>query len=129
MSIGRIALILSIVGFAAFGVPALLWPAEVVSFVGIELPTPAARSDVRAVYGGMQLGLAAFLAYCAAKPERTALGLAATTTCIVGLATARGLGAIVDGEVAPITLVYLSVEAGSAAIAAAALWFESAAVR
>lgn len=124
MSIGRIALIVSVVGWA-FGAAFLAWPVETVALVDIELPSPTARTDVRAVYGGLQLGLAAFLAYCAANPERTVVGLAATTACIAGLATGRFLGALVDGEIARITVVYLSIEAGSAALAAAALWWEA----
>jgi Domain of unknown function (DUF4345) len=92
--------------------------------VGIELPSAAARTDVRAVYGGLQLGLAAVLAYCAASPERVVTGLAVTTASVGGLATGRLLGAMIDGEPASITLLYLSIEWSSAAIAPLALWSE-----
>jgi len=128
MSIGRIALFVSVLGWA-FGAAFLAWPVELVAPVGIELPSATARTDVRAVYGGLQLGLAAFLAYCAASPARTVVGLAATTACIAGLAAGRFLGVLVDGECTRTTLVYLSIEASSAAIAAAALWSESRAKR
>lgn len=128
MSIGRIALFMSVVGWT-FGAAFLAWPVELVSLVDIELRSATARTDVRAVYGGLQLGLAAFLTYCAASPERTVVGLAATTACITGLATGRFLGLLVDGEWARITLLYLSIEASSAAVAAAALGWESRAKR
>jgi hypothetical protein len=128
MSIGRIVLWLSVVGWA-FGAAFLAWPVALVAPVGIELPSATARTDVRAVYGGLQLGLAAFLTYCAASPARTVVGLAATTACIAGLAAGRLFGLLVDGEWARITLVYLTIEATSAAVAAAALGWESRAQR
>ena len=125
MSIGRIALLASVVGFAALGVPFLLWPVELSGLVGIELPSATARTDVRAVYGGFQLGLAAFLAYCAARPERTVLGLAATAASVTGLAMGRLLGTMAEGEAGSVTRLYLSIEASSAVLAALALWYES----
>jgi hypothetical protein len=128
MSIGRIALCVSAAGWG-FGAAFLVWPVELVGLAGIELPSATARADVRAVYGGLQLGLAAFVAYCAARPERTVVGLVATTSCIVGLLTGRLVGALVDGECSRITLAYLSIEAVSAAVAAAALWWEARARR
>jgi hypothetical protein len=123
MPIGRIALLLSVAGWAV-GAAFLAWPVALVAPVGIELPSAAARTDVRAVYGGLQLGLAAFVAYCATSPERTLVGLAASTACIAGLAAGRLLGGLVEGEWARITVLYLLIEATSAAVAATALWWE-----
>lgn len=86
---GRIVLALDALVFAAFG--ALYWviPVEMAAKVGIAVPTTGAIVDVQGLYGGLEVGLGAFLAYCALSPDRTRLGLLAGTLALGGIAVSR----------------------------------------
>lgn len=64
MDLGRISVALSAVIFGGFGLAFLFWPVQTAAFVNIQLPTPAAIIDFRAVHGGLEVGLAVFFAVC-----------------------------------------------------------------
>jgi hypothetical protein len=86
---GRIVLALDALVFAAFG--ALYWviPVEMATKVGISVPTTGAIVDVQGLYGGLELGFGAFLAYCAWRPERAKTGLVAGMLGLGGIAVSR----------------------------------------
>ena len=65
--------------------------------VGLRLTSASAFADVRAVYGGLQLGCAAFLGLAAAKPTWTRVGLAAQLAQFGSLAAARFLSYVATG--------------------------------
>jgi len=79
----------SALAFGAIGLAFLAAPAGMAARVGLGLSGALADNDVRAVYGGLQLGCAAFLAACAARPAWHAPGLAAQLLLFGGLAAAR----------------------------------------
>ena len=54
----------------AFGMAYLVSPVSMLELTGGSALTPAATTDVRATYGGLQLGLGAFLLWSALAPER-----------------------------------------------------------
>jgi hypothetical protein len=89
MKIARLVLVLSALPFAAIGLAFLVRPVAMASLVGVTLEGSAADNDVRAVYGGLQLGCAAFLAACAYVPGWLRPGLAAQLMTFGGLALAR----------------------------------------
>jgi hypothetical protein len=109
------------VSFLGMGVYALVAPAMLVRPFGITLEHPTSRSEVRAVYGGFGLAIAAVLAYAAvaAGPHRTGI-LIAVGMALAGMAFGRLVSAVVDGRTAfyP-NWFYFGVEA----VAAAALLF------
>jgi len=86
---GRIVLVLDALVFAAFG--ALYWviPVEMAAKVGIVLPTTGSVVDVQGLYGGLEVGFGAFLAYCALSAGRTRLGLVAGMLGLGGIAISR----------------------------------------
>jgi uncharacterized protein DUF4345 len=88
-------LCLGAVAYAAFGVQWLLHPQTMAHDLGILLTNGDATSDARAVYGGMELGFAAFLAYSAWSPARRSQGLAAAMLTLFGLGLARLTGILV----------------------------------
>jgi hypothetical protein len=59
----RIILILDALVFAVFGVLTLFWPVAMMSTLGITFAEPAGVTDIRATYGGYELGMAMFLAW------------------------------------------------------------------
>ena len=88
MLFSRILLVLLGLMFLSFGVAFLLRPAQMAQMVGIELPEPTARMEIRAFYGGLEIGLAVFLFACAATGVWIMPGLAAEVACAVAVALA-----------------------------------------
>lgn len=89
---------LGAVAYAAFGVQWLIHPQTMAHDLGILLTNGDATSDARAVYGGMELGLAAFLGYSAWSPARRTQGLAAAMLTLFGLGLSRLTGVLVAPE-------------------------------
>lgn len=85
----RFVLVASALAFAGIGLAFLIDPAAMARHVGLALEGPTADNDVRAVYGGLQLGCAAFLLLCAIRPAWHAPGLLAQLLLFGGLVTAR----------------------------------------
>lgn len=99
VTFARVVLWVSALSFAGIGVAALVAPAATVAGAGLgPLPEPARAglTEIRAMYGGLELGLAAFLAWCTLAPERLPTGLLATVLTLGGLGAARLLGIAVD---------------------------------
>jgi hypothetical protein len=82
--------------FAALGTAFALAPAYMAGLVDIVLPTPTARADLAATYGGLELGLAVYLLAClrsgAIRP-----GLLAAGWCLAGFAAVRGAHLVTGG--------------------------------
>lgn len=115
LSLGAAALI-----FAAFGV-ALLAAPGLLAVVDIVPATPSARSDVRGVFGGMELGIGAFLGLCAWRPAWRRAGLAAQALALGGVAAGRLVSLVADGAPRPLSLAFLALEVAGAALALVAL--------
>lgn len=94
----RIAvLLLAGLGFLAFGVAIVAAPEAVLGSVGIS-GTTAGLIELRAFYGGLELGLGAFLLACAAKPAWREPGLWSVALVNGGIGAARLLGIGLTGE-------------------------------
>jgi uncharacterized protein DUF4345 len=97
MMLARAILWLLAFGFAAFGAAYACWPAAMASLTDISLPSATARVDFMATYGGFQLGFAAFLALCAVRGHWTRVGLLAAGWALLGFASLRLLGILLNG--------------------------------
>lgn len=64
--------------------------------VGVTLSTPDAFAEIRAMYGGLELGMGAFLLVCWKKNWMNA-GITASLLFVLGLAVARTLAYFMDG--------------------------------
>jgi hypothetical protein len=84
--------------------------------IGIKLSTAEAVIDVRATYGGFELGLAAFLAVAQARPPWHRAALLLSALCIGGLGFGRLCGIVLAGESTPLMWCFLATEAVSAAV-------------
>ena len=94
----RIAVLaLAGLGFLGFGVAIVVAPGAVLATVGIS-GTTAGLIELRAFYGGLELGLAAFLFACAARPSWREAGLWSVALGNGGIAAARLLGIGLTGE-------------------------------
>ena len=94
----RLVLGLSALAFAGIGAAFLVAPEAMAARVGVSLAGAAAANDVRAVYGGLQLGVAACLVWCARRPETLRTGLAVQLFTFAGLAAARLVSLLLDGN-------------------------------
>ena len=110
MTFPRVVLVLSALAFAGFGVAFLVAPVPMAGTIGILLPEPSARIDLRATYGGFEIGLAIFLLWCLGAPDRLRAGLLASALCIGGFGVTRLVALAFDGPVRPSIHVALALE-------------------
>ena len=106
--------------FGAFGIQWLLDPTAMAVPLGIVLTNGDATSDARAVYGGMELGMAAFLLYSAWSKDRRTQGLAAAAFSLLGLGTCRLIGIGLGHGVSAGTYQLLGTDLGGTALCATA---------
>lgn len=118
MTLARLVLVLNAITFAVLGAWSLLAPATVASHIDLGLTSPTARADFMAFYGGFELGLAAFLAWCALRPARVRPGLVALGLGLSGAGLGRLAGILSGGPVQPNMYAFLVFELGFAALCA-----------
>jgi hypothetical protein len=112
---------LGALAFAVFGVKWLVDPVAMAQPLGIVLTNGDATSDARAVYGGMELGLGVFLAFCGIASSRRALGLTAATMVLGGLGLSRLTGILAAGGVTGGTHALLATDLCGTTLCAVAL--------
>ncbi len=88
----HLVLLLTGLGFCGFGLAYALRPAPMAALTDIPLPSPSARADFMATYGGCQVGFGLFLLACTRDPSWLVPGLWAATAVLAGLASARAVG-------------------------------------
>ncbi len=111
MGLPKILLWINCVLFIAFGLAFALTPQWFATlFTGAAPSTNSGVIDMRAVYGGVALALAYVFAQCAANSAYTKLGVQSILAVMTGLATARSLGIVLDGQPNVIMLLLLASE-------------------
>ncbi|MEU4344326.1 DUF4345 family protein [Nocardia sp. NPDC023852] len=87
--------------FLAMGAYALIAPTALIRPFGIQLTAPSARYEVRAVYGGFGLAMAAVLAVAALDVGSLRAGImVAVGAALAGMAVGRLLSAALDEQTA-----------------------------
>ena len=121
MSLARATLWLLALGFGAFGAAYAAWPTTMAALTGVVLPSPTARIDFAATYGGLQLGFAAFLWLCArgGDPTSVRLGLLASSCALSGLAIVRLTSLLLHPGARAAIYAGLAIEVAGATLA---LW-------
>jgi len=104
--------------FAGFGLWLIIRP-EALAGIGIELTGASARTDVRATYGGFELGVAAFLCLCIARPSWNRVGLVAACLFVGGFGGGRLVGILLEGHAEPLMWGFVAIELVFTAVA---LW-------
>lgn len=116
----RFVLIIAGVGLLLFGLKALVDPLGLWAQFGLAYVDEAAvRTELRAFYGGLELGLGAALLWHLATP-RLAAGLVLCAFVYGGLGLGRLLGIVVDGPSLMLHGVALALELAIAGLAVAA---------
>jgi hypothetical protein len=120
MQLARLSLGLTAAAFGGFGMWLLFRP-DALSTVGVELPTPAARAEIRAFYGGLELGMAVFFATAATRPAWFRPALVLQSASLGGSALGRVFSMRTDPGEAPVIRVLAALEAAVAVAGLAAL--------
>ena len=97
MTFARIVLGLTGALFGLYGLACLFVPAIVAQYSGIVLPDASARTEVVAMYGGLQMAMGVLFTYCAVRPAHLRVGLVSMVVLVGGLAMARAFGILVHG--------------------------------
>ena len=119
-SLERGVLAASTLVFIGFGGWLFMVP-EALAGLGIQLLEPAARIDVRATYGGMELGFAAFLTLCLWHDEWVRTGLVALVCVCAGFGLARLLAIAIEGRGTSLMWSFVLIELGVVLIVLAVL--------
>ncbi len=107
-------------GFVAFGVIFLCWPDMVMPGGGIQAMQAQAQVEIRAMYGGLELGIGILLLTCF-SPGRQRFGLQLSLASYGGLGLARALSMLVVGVTTPFLWAALIWEVVIASLALLAL--------
>lgn len=107
-------------GFVAFGILFLCWPDMLMPGLGIHAVAPESQVEIRAMYGGLELGLGILLLNCFA-PERQHFGVLLGFASYAGLGFARAISMLVLGASTPFLWFALIWEATIAGLALLAL--------
>ncbi|MFV8053237.1 DUF4345 domain-containing protein [Mycobacterium sp. 48b] len=87
--------------FLGMGVYALAAPQAILRPFDYDLRTAAARAEVRGVYGGFGIAMAAVLAYAAVAPAEVRTGILITVgAALGGMAVGRAVSAVFDERTA-----------------------------
>ncbi|MEM9172555.1 MAG: DUF4345 domain-containing protein [Pseudomonadota bacterium] len=105
----------------AFGAWTLALPFGIAGLVGYDLMTPGAITEIRAFYGGVELGLALFWISGAFKPSLLRPALVSMVMIWGAVAASRTLGIVLDGSLSQTMIVVLITEIASAVLALIAL--------
>jgi hypothetical protein len=117
-----VAVYLVIVFFVGMGLLALASPESITGPFGMPTLTPAGRNEVRAVYGGFGLAVAAMLVLALYAPALRAGVLLAVAGALAGMAAGRLVAALVErpGAFYP-AWFYCGLETAMAVV----LWLEA----
>jgi hypothetical protein len=97
------------IGFAGFGLALLIFP-NLIGMVGVKELTNSGLVEIRAMYGGLQLGLALFFLLAINRPRWVRPALILHICVVGGLAIGRIFGLVVTNWAAK-PLVYLLLAA------------------
>jgi hypothetical protein len=114
-----------VVGVALFflwmGIGALAAPERVLALFGVAVETADGRSEVRAVYGGFGVAMAALLLATWRRPTLRDGVLVCLAIAVAGMAGGRVVSAMIDGTPGPWPSVFFVVELALAVALVAAL--------
>lgn len=110
MTVWLVLKIIAALATAATGLLAFVKPAATYAFIGLPAPGVRGVSEIRAIFGGLFIGLGLAPLWLGA-PAYLMLGLA-----YLALAAARAFSIVFDKSYAPSNLISLGVEIGLGAL-------------
>lgn len=120
MDSGKLAIVITAAAFTGFGTALMMKPEELLKTIGIRANQKVGRTELRAMYGGMELGLGAFFTMAALKEQWRRPALMAILCGIGGLGATRIATAIAQGD-GPLTYAMGAPEVAATTLAAISL--------
>lgn len=114
----RIFLGLSALVWLAYGLQCFLQPSHLEATAGVAFRSPTGSSELRAMYGGLQLAIGGLALSGALRASMAPSALIALLALCAGLGGARLLGALLDDAFSSYTIVALAFEGATVALAA-----------
>ena len=108
MKIGKLVLGYYAILFIAFGIAGLMMPEQVTSLIKYGVNSPVAKMEFMATYGGLFIGLGAFMFYCV--KQNVQIGLVSVIFTMCAMLLTRLLGYFSFGEANLIQYIYLAGE-------------------
>ena len=108
MNIGKLVLGYYAVLFIAFGFAGLAVPDSVTNLISYSLNGPVAQTEFMATYGGLFLGLGAFMLYCTKNNIQT--GLVCVLITMGAMLITRSVGYVSYGGSDVVQHIYLAGE-------------------
>lgn len=96
--------------FIGVGALFLIIPEQNAAVLEIVGRTATGRTDLRATYGGLELGFGIFLVICVLKQRWTRPGLVALALSTAGFATGRLAGLIAEKTISGLMLIFMALE-------------------
>jgi len=97
MQFARIVLALNGLILAGYGLLCLFVPTTLTSAAGLGMESTVASTEVRAMYGGLELAIGVLFLLASVRESLLEPGLIAGVTVFTGLGVARALGIMLDG--------------------------------
>jgi Domain of unknown function (DUF4345) len=113
----RVFLALEALVWLPYGIFCFFDPGFLAGAAGVAFQTPTGSTELRAMYGGLQVALGGLALSGAARAEMTRPALVTIAWLTAGLGTARLFGAALDGGLSGYTIFALLFELGSASVA------------
>lgn len=117
MTFPRAVLVLTGIAFLGFGLVFMLNPVGTIERVGIRVDLPQSIIEIRAMYGGLELGLGTFFLVASARERWIRAGLGAAMLSLGGLAIGRAVGMLAAGEADSLMLLLMVLETTGAILA------------
>ena len=118
MKYPTVVLFVCAVVFLATGVVFTVMPQAMFAPLGLEVADGAPLTELRAVYGGLELAIGVFLVLCARRGgDALELGLVLSFLLFSGLAAFRGIGMGIDVPQVPMMSALLLAESAGALFA------------
>lgn len=108
--------------FLVTGLLFTVTPQSMFAAIGLDVPGGSPLTELRAVYGGLEVGAGIFLALCARRGGvAVELGLVLSFLMLGGLAMYRAIGMGIDAPQVPLMSLLLVLESAGAVLAVLAL--------
>ena len=119
MNFARFSLAATALAFFFFGIWLLIQP-DALGQLGIQLTTESARVEIRAMYGGFEIGIGAFLVLALRRPQWYRPALLFQTLSLAGLGLARLVAALLAAAPHPMLFAFCALELIGALVGAIA---------
>jgi len=118
----RVLVVLVMLVNLGLGIGCVVDPGWMLAPIGVEAISPAGEVELRAMYGGLELGFAVFLGWCLMHPERVRIGLVAAVLEVGTMGLVRGVSWMLLQPEGAIVPLLIAVEFGGGCLGAVVLW-------